>query len=192
MELNPKAFARSNFTDTCSIWNLLSSKTLLLIARRAGCDFLLTEYVVYECLVKPRSSESSQETALKSSLIGERAAGRFTTYRLSVEDLQDLTRLQQIRRLGRGELTSIVLAEKFRIAFLTDDKAARKLGNTVLGSDRTQTVPHLVAWLTYEGEVLDGEKAAIVLEHSQMGRPLAKHIEDGHLLGLQARLGRLQ
>jgi predicted nucleic acid-binding protein len=192
MELDPKAFAKSNFTDTCSIWNLLSSKTLLSIARQVGCDFLLTEYVVYECLVKPRSSEGAQEAALKSSLVAERTAGRFSTYRLSVEDLQDLSRLHQIRRLGRGELTSIVLAEKFRIAFLTDDKAARKLGNTVLGSDRTQTVPHLVAWLTYEGHILDGEKAAIVQEHAQMGRPLAKHIENGHLMGLQARLDRRQ
>lgn len=41
-------------SDTCAVWNILSSEVLYGKARALNCEFCITSYVHYECLYKPR------------------------------------------------------------------------------------------------------------------------------------------
>ena len=54
---------------------------------------------------------------------------RFTAYNITIDDLQEIDVLNSRKKLGKGELSSIVFAKKTRQAFLTDNTRARKLGN---------------------------------------------------------------
>jgi hypothetical protein len=66
MAVDPRSFHLYNVTDTCSVWNVLSSATLYQTARSAGCNFICTAYVVYECLLKLRQSPSEAIKGLRS------------------------------------------------------------------------------------------------------------------------------
>jgi len=108
----------------------------------------MTGYVAYECLYKKR--KLGLNTTSIERLEKEIKAGKFTTYNITIDDLQDIEILNNRKRLGKGELSAIVFAQKTRQAFLTDDKKARKLGNDVLGSENVQTTPHLVGYCFYK------------------------------------------
>ena len=56
MAIDPSSFHSVNVTDTCAVWNVLSSRTLYTAARLAGVVFVCTGFVVYECLFKPRNA----------------------------------------------------------------------------------------------------------------------------------------
>lgn len=50
-------------------------------------------------------------------------------------------------KLGRGELSSIALCKKIGEVFLKDDQKARRIGGSILGNDKIQTIPHITGWL---------------------------------------------
>ena len=54
MALDPSSFYKHNITDTCAVWNVLSSLLLYARAKSAGVVFICTRFVIYECLFKPR------------------------------------------------------------------------------------------------------------------------------------------
>jgi predicted nucleic acid-binding protein len=72
---------------------------------------------------------------------------------IDLEDLQEVEILAQRRNLSKGELSAIAFARRTGQAILTDDQKARRLAETALASQYAQTVPHLAAWLLYEGYV---------------------------------------
>ena len=114
-QLNPAFFNQYNVADSCSIWNILSSKTLYSAALTATpkCYFSCTDFVYYECLIRPRKNESTPEKELRQLLINERNKGlQFQSYSLSIEDLQDVEVLENRKRVGKGELSSIIFAKK--------------------------------------------------------------------------------
>jgi predicted nucleic acid-binding protein len=102
-------------------------------------------------------------------------------------DLSDLEKLLEHReRLGKGELSSIAFAMKFRQAVLTDDQKARRLASNA-GHDMVQTTPHLFSWLIYNGQLADSEKDTVISQHRELDGILEKHFEDAYLLALRYR-----
>src|SRR6266496_4652483 len=147
MPTDPSEFHKLNVTDTCSVWNILSSKTLYETAKAVGCTFSVTRFVYYECLFKRRGKMKTSDQELQSRLIAERKKGQFQEYHLEIADLQEVEILEKRRNLGMGELSSIAFAKRTRQAFITDDQGARKLASEIMGHRNVQTTPHLFGWL---------------------------------------------
>ena len=164
-----------NIIDSCSIWNLLSSLILYNRTKANGFNFSITQFVEYECLYKTRTNSTSQDKEIQERLKKIREGGAFPTHRLSIDDLQDSDIVKHSQRLGRGELSSIAFCRKTNQVFLTDDQKARKIAKLILGNEKTQTVPHIVGWLFFEGTLTDSDLEPIIEEHKIFGRPLEQY-----------------
>jgi predicted nucleic acid-binding protein len=148
------------------------------MAKTNGCFFSCTNYVLYECLYKPRKVIKETDRRLKNKL--EKKLGEFysQSYSISIDDLQSIAVLEKRKALSKGELSSIVFAKKTNQAFLTDDQAARKLSEFHLESGYTQTIPHLLGWLSYNQKILDNDKDNIIQEHEFNDGELKKYFEE--------------
>lgn len=175
MKINVSEFHRYNVTDTCAVWNVLSSRLLYSTARSAGCLFSITKFVQYECLHKPRKP-SAHGPILQQRLQREQLKDAFQAFPLTIDDLQDVGMLESRKNLSKGELSSIALARKFGQAFLTDDQKARKLAEGLMYK-MVQTTPHLLGWLFFNGRLTDGDKRTIIDEHVALSGLLSPHFE---------------
>lgn len=184
MAIDPSRFHLINVTDTCSVWNVLSSSTLYRAALAAQCHFCVTEFVNYECLVKPRTSPTDAGRELQRRLIDAREKGQFPVYACSLDDLQAISRLENLRRLGKGELSSIAFAMSRGLAVMTDDQGARKL-SAAAGSHPTQTTPHLHSWLIFHRKLDDADHSNVMTQHISMEGCIAPHLADAYGLALQ-------
>lgn len=188
MAIDPSRFYLHNIIDTCGVWNVLSSLTVYRRARNGGVNFICTGFVIYECLYKPRKSTDPCDSELCSRLRTAQQASDFKTYPLDIADLQTIEILENRKRLGKGELSSLAFALKTGQAFLTDDQKARKLAREVMRRSITQTTPHLVGWLFFTGQLVDSEKDTVIKEHQEMNRPLSKYFEEMYLESCRCRL----
>jgi predicted nucleic acid-binding protein len=188
MAIDLSNFFKINITDSCAVWNVLSSSILFHAATGMNCVFSLTAFVNYECLFKSRSSQSSEEETLKNKLREQQNKGDFQVYHLTIEDLQDLKILEQRKALGKGELSSIAFAKRTRQAFLTDDQGARKLASQIMGSEMVQTTPPLLGWLIFTQRVSESDKHKIIEDHESFKRPLRPYFEKVYYDALQFRL----
>jgi hypothetical protein len=175
MAINPAQFHLVNVADTCSVWNILSSATLHAAAKKAGCSFCITDVVRYELLVKPRSNPNPIDNELLKRLGVEQALGGFPSHSCSMEDLSVVSSLEQRKKLGKGELSSIAFAMRIRQAVITDDVRAAKLARTS-GHDLTQTTPHLLAWLDFNGALTSAEKQDVLTQHIALNGTLGEHL----------------
>ena len=187
MAVDVTHFHPYNITDTCSVWNLLSSSTLYEAALSAKCYFACTAYVSYECLVKPRKRPTNADNILRERLIQQRHLGRFTEFHLTLEELEDVAVLERRQKLAKGELSSIAFARKNRQAVLTDDRKARRLADEVCDRGMVQTTPQLVGWLFFSAQLLDSDLNMLLKEHREVNRPLAKYFEEMYREGLERR-----
>lgn len=188
MSIDPSSFHLHNITDTCGVWNVLSSRTLYSRARDAGVFFVCTRFVLYECLFKPRKTVKACDEELRSRFRAAQSESAFHIYPLDITDLQAIEVLENRKKLGKGELSSIAFALKTRQAFLTDDQKARRLAREVLQNSVTQTTPHLLGWLFFTTRLVDADKNTIIKEHLEMGRPLAEYFEQMYLEACRCRL----
>lgn len=123
-------FPEKSTIDTCSIWNVLSLGNLafqsIVDSKRF---FIISEYVKYECFYKNRgNSPGATLVMLRGVLIDKIKRGRvFLAHSMALEDLQEISRLIAIKQIGLGELASIVVANKIRCGFMTEDGPARTL-----------------------------------------------------------------
>lgn len=152
MAIDPSKFHLVNVADTCSVWNVLSSVRLHGAAKEAHCEFCITSFVRYECLIKPRKTPTAAEIELMGRLVKEQARGGFAAHSCDIGDLQAVKLLESRKRLGKGEISSIAFAMKIGQAIITDDMKARKLAEDS-GHELTQTTPHLFAWLIFKGRL---------------------------------------
>jgi predicted nucleic acid-binding protein len=165
MNLNPSVFKKLNVIDSCSIWNILSSKVLREATKTARCVFCCTQFVQYECLHKPRKNPLlDKEKELIERLKIEQIKGDFKHYSLEIEDLLEVDILEKRKNLGKGELSSIAFAKRTNQAFLTDDYQARELANNELKMNSVQTTPHLFGWLIYENILNDSDRHTVLKE----------------------------
>lgn len=187
MAVDVTHFHPYNITDTCSVWNILSSSTLYEAALSAKCYFACTAYVSYECLVKPRKTPTNADNILRERLVQQRHLGRFTEFHLTLEELEDVAVLERRQKLAKGELSSIAFARKNRQAVLTDDRKARRLADEVCDRGMVQTTPQLVGWLFFSAQLLDSDLNMLLKEHREVNRPLAKYFEEMYREGLERR-----
>lgn len=192
MGVDVRQFEPVSSVDTCAVWNILSSRTLSLAAARRNRNFVLVDYVRYECLDRPRSAASTVDLALMELLRGKLRRGEIGSVALSVDDLREVLRIESIRRLGRGEIAAMALARKMRVGFLTDDRAALRLAREAIPSTAAQTTPQLVGWLVFVGELGDSEVVVLIDEHDRaMGRSsLARYFQQTYETALQFRLAQ--
>ncbi|KUO59699.1 MAG: hypothetical protein APF84_13660 [Gracilibacter sp. BRH_c7a] len=181
-------FNKANVLDTCSIWNIISSNCLFSVAQQAGCSFYMTSYVLYECLYKPRKEVDSIDLELQNRLRKVLERNIITRYSLDLEDLQDVEILERRKKLGKGELSSIVFAKKFRQSIITDDQKARKLARTILDASCVQTTPQLFGWLFFINFLADADKDTIIQEHNSFKQPLEKYFLITYEEALRLRL----
>lgn len=174
--------------DTCAVWNMLSSEVLLRACVTNNFDFTVTEFVLYECLHKPRKALSVADIELMNRLRNARARNQFNSVSLAIDDLQDVARLQMRKKVSKGELSSIAFANRVRMAFQTDDQGARKLAVEVLSDGLVQTTPHVLGWLFFHGKFADHEFATIVGQHEEVSRPLRRYFEAMYQEALRCRL----
>lgn len=187
MSIDPSKFHLFNVTDTCSVWNILSSARLRSAAKDARCDFCITSFVHYECLIKPRTAPTAADRELRRRLQIEQRVGSFAAYSCSIEDLQDVRVLESRKRLGMGEISSIAFAMRIGHAVLTDDQKARKLATSV-GHPLVQTTPHLFSWLIFTRRLGDSDVPIVVEQHKALEGDLAPHLDRAYDLALQCQL----
>src|SRR6185312_1115211 len=151
---NPAQFRLGNVADTCSLWNLLASRVLHSAARHSNISVCFTQFVRYECLHKPgRARRERQE--LQERLRREIQNENVKCCDIEIEDLQDVTILEQRKRLSKGELSSMIFARKTAQAFMTDDTKAAKLALSIMTAEQIQSIPHLMSWLFFHGKLQD-------------------------------------
>ncbi|MNK76458.1 hypothetical protein D3C87_960270 [compost metagenome] len=187
MAIDPSKFHLGNVADTCSVWNLLSSTRLYSAAKGARCDFCITSFVRYECLVKPRKAPTAADVELRRRLVAEQRNGGFKVHSCSIDDLQDVKMLESRKRLGMGEISSIAFAMKIHQAVITDDQKARKLA-LAAGYPLVQTTPHLFSWLIFSRALGDSDHAVVRNQHVALEGDLAPHFLDAYHLALQCQL----
>ncbi len=187
MAIDPSKFHPINVADTCSVWNILSSPRLNAVAKEARCDFCVTSFVQYECLIKPRKSILPSEQILMDRLQVEQRSGVFQPHSCSIEDLQAIKILETRKKLGKGELSSIAFAMKIHQGFITDDRKALQLAKDA-GNPYAQTTPHLFSWLIFTGRLGDGDKDIVIAQHVDAGRHIAQHLQTAYEMALQCRL----
>jgi hypothetical protein len=175
--IDPSRFHKANVIDTCAVWNLLASALLTRSAQSHGCVFSITDFVHYECLIKPRRSEDARSGELRSRLAERLASRAITAYRVEISDLQDPEIQNHRARVGKGELSALAFARRTRQAFMTDDQRARRVAHGLQPSPCPQTTPHLLGWLVFEGYLGDSEARQVIAEHESLGRPLRPHFQ---------------
>jgi predicted nucleic acid-binding protein len=185
--IDPSKFEKLNVADTCSIWNVLASRVLHGAAKSVQVSFCLTEFVRYECLLKP-GRDWPERPELQNRLRREIQTGSVMPCRIEIEDLQDVGILESRKRVSKGELSSIVFAKKSQQAFMTDDKKAANLARTIVPTDKVQSTPHLLAWLFYTGRLQDSDKDLIVSELTGLSRNLQPHLDNAYFEALRCRL----
>lgn len=188
MALDPTTFSMMTVADTCSVWNVLSSHKLHQAAVNAKVYFCITPMVLYECLQKPRSSITPQKIELINRLEKARENNQFPVQACDLEDLVSLIQ-QAPKGLGSGEMSCIATAYRIRsIAFMTDEKKARKFATEKLGL-LVETTPKLYAWLHFHRHLADGDHKPIIGEHETYeARPLTPYFQQTYEEALRCRL----
>ncbi len=178
MSIDPSVFHKYNVADSCAIWNILSSSKLWSTSRFVGCTYCCTEFVHYECLVKRRSDPQEGDQEIMGRFRKCLDMKHMERHCISLEDLQDVSQLQERKRVSLGEISTMLFAQRRCLAFLTDDQKARKLACTLTPAPPVQTTPHLLAWLFFRGSIGVEEVDVIVSQHGDLGRPLGPHFRN--------------
>lgn len=189
MSFNIRSFHPHNIIDSCAIQNVLSSLTLYSASLQARCGFICTGFVQYECVVKVRNNSTLEDNEIKTRFSNAIERGEIQINSLDIEDLQDIQMLENRRKLGMGELSSIAVAKKYGQVFMTDDMKARKLGTVILGAEKVQTTPQLFGWLIFRNYLLDTDKVKVIQEHERLEKriPLTCFFEELYLKALEAK-----
>jgi hypothetical protein len=182
------SFQMGNVVDTCAVWHLLSSRCLYNAAISRRVSLCITNFVLYEALFKARSRPNDADKRLKSRLAEERKQGQFIDYHLDIDDLQEVEILQNRRRLSKGELSTLAFAKKTTQAVLTDDRKAWRLAREYLSSGQSQSVPHLLGWLFFDGVLADHEIEIVKNEHQETQGTMGSHFQAAYEEALRCKL----
>lgn len=188
MAFDPRECQVVVIADTCSVWNLLSSRRLFRSARSAGRHFLITPVVLYECLQIARRVVNAEREELLSRFKTARSEGVFAEQGCEIDDLLAVSRDAPVG-LSSGELSCMAAAYKVRtIAFMTDDKQARRFAEEGLRLI-VVTTPKLYAWLHFHRHLSDSDHGDVIREHEiYERRPLTLFLNKAYEVALQYRL----
>lgn len=188
MALDPRNCHVVLVTDTCSVWNVLSSRKLFRSTRASNRFFLITPVVLYECHRITKKQSRPEATELLKRFQEARAGGVFAEQTCEIEDLLVVAR-NASTRLSSGELSCMAVAYRLRtVAFMTDDRLARRHAEQQLQLV-VVTTPKLYAWLHYHRHLSDGDHPDVIREHEQNERrPLSQFLNEAYEAALQCRL----
>lgn len=188
MSIDPTRFSSVSVTDTCAIWNMLSSARLNKAAVRAELDFCITPVVLYECLSKPRQSVSPEQAELMDRLRQERGVGRFPVKGCSLDDLIAVSSAAP-GRLGAGELSCMATAYGIGgFAFMTDERLAFRYAKEALHIP-VETTPRLYGYLHYHKHLNDSDHTSVIAEHEKFERrPLTRFFQEAYEEAMRFRL----
>lgn len=188
MSFDPSRFPSASVVDTCSVWNMLSSQRLNQAAIQARLHFCVTPVVLYECLQKPRLHVSEEQQELIQRLRRARDAGQFPVQECSLEDLLTVS-ASAPGRLGSGELSCIATTYRIRsIAFMTDERLARKYAKEKLGLN-VETTPRLYGFLHYHQHLGHADHDHVISEHERFERrPLTEFFNQAFDEAMRCRL----
>ena len=96
--------------------------------------------------------------------------------------------LSNRKKIGKGELSSIVFAIQTRQAFLSDDKGAIKLALTELDSTMVQSTSLLFGWMFFHDHLADHQKEQIIMELETHGRNVRRDYEEAYNHALEFKL----
>ncbi|MBF0602460.1 MAG: hypothetical protein HQL07_02060 [Nitrospirae bacterium] len=184
-------FPLASTIDTCSIWFMLASHTLTRAAKAKNLNFIVSGFVRYESLESyhpaPGTPQHRMQDIFRSLL---EKGDQFSQHELNVNDLREVARLNGIKHLGKGELTSIVLAMKMRLGFMTDDKGGKKLARSLSHQIEVRTTPLLLGWLVYTGAMGDSEASNAIKEHDAVhgSNGLKSYLQNCYDSGMHYRL----
>lgn len=188
MAIDPTKFSPMAVSDTCAVWNMLSSRKLFQAAKDANLHFCITPMVLFECLFKPRTITTPEKQELIARFEKAQKDGYFPIQECELDDLAELARLAP-SGLGSGEMSCIAMAYRIRsLAFMTDEKKARKFAESDLKLI-VETTPKLYAWLHYKQQLSDGDHQDILNEHETYEKmPLTKFFHKAYEEALRCRL----
>jgi hypothetical protein len=186
MTFDPTQFSISSVVDTCSVWNMLSSRKLYQAVKSSKRHFCITPMVLYECSKRPSSSNEDNEMINRFEQARENE--NFPIQGCDLDDLASLVRIAP-RGLGSGELSCIAVAYKIRsIGLMTDDKKARLFANRKLNLT-VETTPKLYGWLHYHQHLTDGDHTDVINEHQLYeSRPLSTYFKKAYEEAARYRL----
>ena len=189
---NIKEFNTNSVIDTCSILNLLSSNTLYLVARQQKCNFIITNFIEYELLYKTRNiidpTKLSRVKEMDEILELKLETKEISKYDIELSDLLDPIFMIHKKFKSIGELTAIVLAKKFNIGVVTDDKQAQRIAKDYLNEQKVDSIPSLISWLFYNGHLGDSDKDRIINQQDFFFRNQKIKVEQAYLRALEERL----
>lgn len=188
MTFNPRQFNPMVVTDTCSIWNILSAQKLYKASFGTSLLFLTTPMVIFECLKKPRKSTSPENEELIRRLQDARKQGKFSMQQCELSELLEIAKTAPLQ-LNSGELSCLAMASKIKsIAFMTDEKRARRFAETRLGL-YVETTAKLYGWLHYHRHLTDADHQELIAEHERYEkRPLTVHLNKAYITAHECRL----
>jgi hypothetical protein len=185
---DPSTFHLMVVTDTCSVWNLLSSRRLFEAANSAKIFFCITPMVLFECQNKPRKKVTPAKQELLKRFQAARKGGAFPVQPCDLDDLEIITREAPIG-LGSGELSCIAVAYgTMTFGVMTDEKQARRFAEKHLNLI-VETTPRLYGWLHFHRHLLDADHSVVISEHEQFEeRPLTKFFQTMYEAALHHKL----
>lgn len=187
MAIDPRIFSPMVITDTCSVWNILSSRKIFQSTCSAKVTLFITPMVLYECLHKPRKNISPEQLELMNRLTKALSSNAFVNQTCDLDDLIAITRRAPIG-LSSGELSCIAIAYKMRtIAVMTDEKKARYYAEQTLQL-KVETTPKLYGWLHFCRHLSDVDHSDVISEHEiYERRPLTAFFNEAYIAALQFR-----
>ncbi len=188
MAFDPHKFHQMLVTDTCSVWNLMSSRRLFHAACSANVYFCITPMVLFECLFKPRKLITPEKSELINRLKQARKNDAFPIHACDIDDLAEISRGAP-KGLGSGELSCIAVAYRIMtFGVMTDEKRARRYAEKQL-SLKVETTPRLYGWLHFQGYLSDADHSEVIAEHERYeNRPLSEYFQSAYRSALQQRL----
>lgn len=162
-----------NYIDTCSIWNTLCSELLFNKIKQKISNFFVSKFVIYECLYKKRRQENKMDKRLQIKFRSEKDRGYFIPHPIEISDLQQIEILRNRNKLGYGEISSIILAQKTKQAFTSDDRNARKLAEKAINPKKIQRTAHLIGWLYFQ-ELINEKEMKLIFNDINNSRKFIK------------------
>lgn len=189
---NIREFNKNGVIDTCSLLNLSSSKTLYKTARTENCNFIITDFIEYELLHKERNIQDvrrSQRADELDLIIQEKINnGEVQRYDIELNDLFNPLFKNHTKARSRGEITAIILAEKFNIGVITDDKKAQNVAKASIGNEKVDSVCSLISYMYYHNKLSDSDKEKIINEQAYYYRNQDMKFQKAYERGLEERL----
>ena len=154
--------------DACSIQNICASRTFWGKSICAGFEYNIPEYALYEAVYKPVRHSNATIESQRAIILEHVFERKIRKVQLSIDDLQEMVALRNEKPgLGKGELACIVYTKNKPLAVLTDDKAAKKFSQRLLGENKAFETAEIVANMVFNRNVTDGECVDIINEEKK-------------------------